>query len=154
MGPNLRGPPLLSVHRCSMSDVYPLGRRPRFGLYTRLKRLLSKYIVVNASFAYNLLLGQPYLNMLGAVASTTHMKMKFPSSKEGVITIKADQRMARKCYESNLKNRRGTYVVTIQPGWSARLCELCLDRLGPGMSPKVCYKVSPSFLVSLHRKNN
>jgi len=54
---------------------------------------------------------------LGAVASTTHMKMKLPSSEGGIITIKADQRMARKCYESNLKNWKGTYAVTtIQAG--------------------------------------
>jgi len=48
------------------------------------------------------------------------MKMKLPSSEGGVITIKAEQRMTRKCYESSLKNRRGTYVITIQvgePGW-------------------------------------
>ena len=37
-----------------------------------------KYIVVNASSAYNLLLGRLSLNRLGAVASTTNMKLKFP----------------------------------------------------------------------------
>jgi len=60
--------------------------------------------------------------MLGVVASTTHMKMKLPSSEGGIITIKADQKMARKFYESSLKNRRGTYAITIQarePRWIA-----------------------------------
>ena len=72
-----------------------------------------KYIVVNISSAYYLLLGRPSLNRLGAVASTTHMKMKLPSSEGGIITIKVDQKMARKCYESNLKNHMGIYAVTI-----------------------------------------
>jgi len=72
-----------------------------------------RYIVVNASSTYNLLLGQPSLNRLGAVASTAHMKMKLPSSERGVITIKVDQKTERKCYESSLKNRRGTYAITI-----------------------------------------
>jgi len=39
------------------------------------------YIVVNASSTYNLLLRRPCLNKLDAVASTTHTKMKLPSSK-------------------------------------------------------------------------
>jgi len=47
------------------------------------KTITVKYIVANASFAYNLLLGRPSLNRLGAVASTTHMKMKLSCRKEG-----------------------------------------------------------------------
>ena len=68
--------------------------------------------MVNASSAYNLLLGRPSLKKLGVVASTTHMKMKLTSSKGGVITIKSDQKTVRKCYESSLKNRR-TYTITV-----------------------------------------
>ena len=47
-----------------------------------------KYIVVNVSSAYNLLLGRPSLNRLGIVASTTHMKMKLPLAKGKVMEIK------------------------------------------------------------------
>jgi len=72
-----------------------------------------RYIMVNASSTYNLPLGRPSLNRLGVVASTTHMKIKLPSLEGGVITIKSDQKMARKCYESSLKNRRGTYTTTV-----------------------------------------
>jgi len=50
------------------------------------------------------------------MALTTHMKMKIPSSKGGIIMIKADQKMEQNCYESSLKNHRGTYTITIQPG--------------------------------------
>jgi len=80
------------------------------------RTITVKYIVVNTSSVYNLLLGRPSLNRLGAMASTTHMKMKLPSSEGGIITIKADQKMARKSYKSSLKNRRGTYTVVIHPG--------------------------------------
>ena len=55
-----------------------------------------RYIVVNASSAYNLLLGQPSLNRLGAIASTTHMKMKLHSPEGAVVTIKSDQKTVQK----------------------------------------------------------
>ena len=81
-----------------------------------------KYIVVNAPSAHNLLLARPALNRIAAVTSKTHMKMK-PSIEGKVITIKADQKMARKCYESSLKNRK-TYTLAIQHrelGWMAEV---------------------------------
>jgi len=49
-----------------------------------------RYLVVNAPSAYNILLGRPALNRIGAVASTRHMKMKLLSLEETVITIKFD----------------------------------------------------------------
>ena len=94
--------------------------RTTFADESAARMITIKYIVVNASFPYDLLLGRPSLNKLGAVASTTHTKMKLPSAEQKVITIKSHQKMARKCYETSLKNRRGTYAVTIQleePGW-------------------------------------
>jgi len=57
---------------------------------TLARTINVRYIVVNASSAYNLLLGRPSLNRLGAVSSTRHMKKKFPSLDGGVIRIKSD----------------------------------------------------------------
>jgi len=74
-----------------------------------------KYLVVNAPSAYNILLGRPALNRIGAVASTRHMKMKLHSLEGIVITIKSDQKEAKKCYENSLKMKRGVFVVTTQP---------------------------------------
>jgi len=88
--------------------------RTTFADESATRTIIVKYIFINTPFVYNLLLGRPSLNRLGAVASTTHMKMKLPSSEGRVIMIKSDHKMARKCYESSLKNRRGSYVVTIQ----------------------------------------
>ena len=73
-----------------------------------------RYLVVNAPSTYNILLGRPALNMIGAVASTRHMKMKLPSLEGTVITIKSDQKEAKKCYENNLKTKKGVFVVTTQ----------------------------------------
>ena len=82
---------------------------------TTLRTANIRYLVVNAPSAYNILLGRPTLNRIGAIASTRHMKMKLPSLKGTVITIKSDQKEAKKCYENSLKTKRGVFVVTTQP---------------------------------------
>ena len=74
-----------------------------------------RYLVVNAPSAYNILLGRPALNMIGAVASMRHMKMKLHFLKGTVITIKFDQKEAKNCYENSLKTKRGVFVVITQP---------------------------------------
>jgi len=43
------------------------------------------------------------------------MKLKLPSLKGTVITIKSDQKEAKKCYENSLKTKRGVFAVTTQP---------------------------------------
>jgi len=77
-----------------------------------------RYLVVNASSAYNMLLGRPTLNRLGAVPSTRHMKMKLPDLTGKVNTIKSDQKEAKRCYENNLKTRRGVSMVTSRPSYT------------------------------------
>jgi len=74
-----------------------------------------KYLVVNAFLAYNMLLGRPTLNRLGAVPSTRHMKMKLPDLTGKVITIKSDQKEAKRCYEKSFKRMRGVSMVTTRP---------------------------------------
>jgi len=74
-----------------------------------------RYLVVNAPSAYNILLGRPALNKVRAIASMRHMKMKLPSLEGTVITIKSNQKEAKKCYENRLKTKRGVFAVTTQP---------------------------------------
>ena len=74
-----------------------------------------KYLVVNAPSAYNILLGRPTLNRLGAIPSMRHMKLKLPSMEGTVITIKPDQAEARCCYENSLKQKRSVCHVTTKP---------------------------------------
>ena len=63
-----------------------------------VKTIVIMYVVVNTPSAYNLLLGRPSLNRLGAVTSTKNMKMKLPSLEGKIITIRSNQKDARKCY--------------------------------------------------------
>ena len=71
-----------------------------------------RYLVVNAPSAYNILLGRPALNRFRAMASTRHMKMKLLDLGGTVITIKSDQKKAKRCYENSLKTKRGVFTVT------------------------------------------
>jgi len=74
-----------------------------------------RYLVFNAPSSYNILLGRLALNMLEAVPSTRLMKMKLPSLEGAVITIKSDQKEAKRCYENSLKTKRGVFFVTTRP---------------------------------------
>ena len=80
---------------------------------SRTKKI--KYLVVNAPSAYNILLGKPTLNKIGAVPSTRHTKVKLPSMEGVVITIKSDQNEAKKCYENSLKNKKSVSYITTTP---------------------------------------
>ena len=42
------------------------------------------------------------------------MKMKLPSLGGMVITIKFDQKEAKRCYKNSLKIKRGVFAVTTQ----------------------------------------
>ncbi|XP_020233820.1 uncharacterized protein LOC109813935 [Cajanus cajan] len=76
----------------------------RFGFEGAEYRDISvKYVVVHASTSYNILLGRPSLNRLGAVVSTPHLAMKFPAESGRVITVHADQKTARECYFASLR---------------------------------------------------
>jgi len=83
-----------------------------------------RYLVVNANSACNILLRRPALNRLRAVASTCHMKMKFPDLSGMVIVIKSDQVKARKCYENSLKTKKGVFMVLEQSPISATPVEV------------------------------
>jgi len=80
-----------------------------------------RYLVSNASSAYNMLLGRPTLNRLGAVSSTRHMKMKVPNLAGKVITIKSNQKEAKTCYENNLKTKRGVFMDTTRPPYTGEV---------------------------------
>ncbi|XP_020206963.1 uncharacterized protein LOC109791999 [Cajanus cajan] len=67
------------------------------------REIQVKYIVVHANTSYNILLGRPSLNMLGAIVSTPHLAMKFPSDKGKILTIHADQKATRECYFASLR---------------------------------------------------
>ncbi|KAL0303059.1 UNVERIFIED_CONTAM: hypothetical protein Sradi_6174000 [Sesamum radiatum] len=64
---------------------------------TTRKTCLLKFLVVDVSSAYNVILGRPTLNIFQAVISTYHMKIKFPTPG-GVGEVQGDLLQSRKCY--------------------------------------------------------
>jgi len=73
------------------------------GYIDAAKTIMVRYIVVNALFSYNLLLGRPSINKLGVVISTIHLKMKFLTDEGKVVTMRVNQETTQKCYEDRLK---------------------------------------------------
>ena len=59
--------------------------------------------MVDACTSYNALLRRSLLNKLGAIVSTPHLAMKFPTERGDIATIYVYQRATRKCYVARLK---------------------------------------------------
>ncbi|XP_068483118.1 uncharacterized protein [Phaseolus vulgaris] len=71
------------------------------------KTIRVRYLLVDAKSSYNILLGRPSLNKLGAIVSTPHLAMKFPSDcksrSKNVVTLHSDQKTAKECYAASLR---------------------------------------------------
>ena len=52
------------------------------------------FIVVDAFFPYTAIIGRPWLHSLGAISSTLHQKVKYPSGGQ-VLEIVGSQSMTR-----------------------------------------------------------
>ena len=64
----------------------------------------ARFLVVDASSAYNMLLGRPSLNAIKSIPSAYHMMIKFPTVS-GVGMVRGDQRVARECYSASMKQK-------------------------------------------------
>ena len=64
----------------------------------------TRFLVVDAPSAYNMLLGKPSLNAIKAIPSAYHMMIKFPTVS-GVGMVRGDQRVARECYLASMKQK-------------------------------------------------
>nr|KYP52865.1 hypothetical protein KK1_025251 [Cajanus cajan] len=85
-----------------------------FGQGAQMKTVVVRYLVVNAQSSYSILIGRPTLNKLGAVVSTSHLKVKYPLPNGTVGTLRVDQEVARKCYGDSLKARRRLYTAQVE----------------------------------------
>ena len=63
-----------------------------------------KFLVVDAPFAYNMLLSRPSLNAIKAIPSAYHMMIKFPTVS-GVGMVRGDQHVVRECYSASMKQK-------------------------------------------------
>ena len=68
----------------------------RLPVQTGLDVVEVDFIVVDAFSPYMAIMGRPWLHFLGAVSSTLHQKVKYPSEGQ-VLEIVGSQSMARQC---------------------------------------------------------
>ena len=64
----------------------------------------ARFLIVDASSTYNMLLGRPSLNAIKAIPSAYHMMIKFPTIS-GLGMVQGDQRVARECYSAFVKQK-------------------------------------------------
>ena len=62
------------------------------------------FIVVDAFSPYTAIMGRPWLHTLGAVSSTLHQKVKYPSGDQ-VLEIVGSQSVARQCLVAAIQHK-------------------------------------------------
>ena len=62
------------------------------------------FIVVDVFSLYTAIMGRPWLHTLGAVSSTLHQKVKYPSGGQ-VLEIVGSQVAARQCLVAAIQHR-------------------------------------------------
>ena len=62
------------------------------------------FIVVDAFSPYTAIMGRPWMHSLGAVSSTLHQKVKYPSESQ-VLEIVGSQSMARQCLIAAIQHK-------------------------------------------------
>ena len=82
----------------SIQLVLTLGEPPLQATTT------ARFLIVDAPSAYNMLLGRPSLKSIKSIPSAYHMIIKFPTI-HGVGMVRGDQRVARECYTTSMKQR-------------------------------------------------
>lgn len=83
---------------------------------------------------YNIFLGQPNINSLGAVTSTLYLTLKYPLPEGRVGTIRGDHQEARECYLSSMETAREDPILIDAPIYEVPHTNFeCWDlRLGAG----------------------
>ena len=100
--------PLVSFER---KVIIPKGQI-RLPMQTGSKTVKVDFIVVDAYSLYTAIIVRPWLHTLGAISSTLHQKIKYPS--EGQIKeILGDQAMARQCMVAAIRHRPKAEPMTL-----------------------------------------
>jgi len=124
---------------------------------TQTKTIPICFLIVNAPTSYNILLGRPSLNTLGAIVSTPHLAMKFPAPSGDILTIHCNQRLARECYMASLRPQlpiQQTNHIERPPGSSIALSGEDLDpRIGRDVRLEPVEDTTPLELPNRHSIN-
>ena len=76
----------------------------RLPIQTGPKIVEVNFIVVDTYSPYTAIIGRPWLHTLGAVTSSLHQKVKFPSGDQ-VLEIRGYQSTARQCVVATISHR-------------------------------------------------
>ena len=90
--------------------IIPKGQI-RLPVQAGVKTVEVDFIVVDAYSPYTAIIARPWLHTLGAVSSTLHQKIKYPSGGK-VEEILGDQTMARQCMIASIRHKPEVEFVT------------------------------------------
>ncbi|RDX76894.1 hypothetical protein CR513_43069, partial [Mucuna pruriens] len=83
-----------------------------FGEGNCVRSILVLYTIMDIDMPYNIIMGRPALNKLGAVVSTLHLCMKYSVGKE-VGSVWVDTQVAQRCYEDSLRTDSAVNVLDL-----------------------------------------
>ena len=86
-------------------------RQVRLLVQTGSEIVKVDFIVVDAYSLYTAIVARPWLHTLGAVSSTLHQKIKYPSAGK-IEEILGDQTMARQCMIAAIRHKPEAESVT------------------------------------------
>ena len=92
--------------------IIPKGQI-RLPVQTGSETVEIDFIVVDAYSPYTAIVARPWLHTLGAVSSTLHQKIKYPS-KGQIEEILGDQTMARQCMVVAIWHRPEAEAMTLR----------------------------------------
>ena len=83
------------------------------GTHPQQASVITRFVVVEAPSAYNVILGRPTLNQARAVVSTYSLVVKFPTP-QGTGILRGDQATARSYYVTSLRKNAITKVFGVE----------------------------------------
>ena len=73
-------------------------------VYAKGINMSNMFLVVDCDSSYNMILGRPWIHAMGAVPSTLHQMVKFPTPW-GIKAIRGYHEYSRSCYQTTLKRK-------------------------------------------------
>ncbi|KAF3515417.1 hypothetical protein F2Q69_00006889 [Brassica cretica] len=73
-------------------------------VYAEGIKMSTKFLVFDCDSSYNMFLGWPWIHGMGAIPSTLHQMVKFPTSWD-IKAIRGDQEYSRSCYQTTLEGK-------------------------------------------------
>ena len=118
---------------------------------TQLRQLTRQldFLVVNCLSSYNVIIGRPTLNRWKAATSTYCLKVKF-SIDDGVGEVRADQILARECYQAVLATRENhTWMIAEEKSKVEALETVALVEDGTTKTTRIGTTLSPEMRTRL-----